>query len=423
MRRRTLLTGALAGAAPLAGGALAGCSNSGAAAGSSGARTVISYGMWDPLQVAGMQKIIREFRKEHPDIDVKIQVTPFSSYWTTLKTAMRGGSAPDVFWINAVNLQLYASEGVLEPLDRYIERDGVDMGVHPEELLQMYTYEGSRYAMPKDFDTIALWYNKELFDKKGIKYPDEHWTWDDVRDAAAELTDPRAGVHGIAAEMSRQYTFYNTIAQADGYVLRDGRSGFGDPRTIDGLRFWTDLIDRGHSPSQSAMTDTRGRQLYLSEKVAMNYDVSSQAPTLYAAPAIKDHGDVAVLPKGRRRATTIHGLAAAVSGKSRHTEAAWQFVKFLGSRKAAEIQGREGITIPSYEGTQDIWVKSMPEFGVRAFIDQLAYAVPYPASKLTPVWENLQPQLLGGPFTGKGGIEDAARTLGRQMDLALEQER
>jgi multiple sugar transport system substrate-binding protein len=39
------------------------------------------------------------------------------------------------------------------------------------------------------------------------------------------------------------------------------------------------------------------------------------------------------------------------------------------------------------------------------------------------VWENLQPQLLGGPFTGKGGIEDAARTLGRQMDLALEQER
>src|SRR5690606_12276234 len=147
----------------------------------------------------------------------------------------------DVFWMNAVNLQLYASEGVLEPLDPYLKRDEFDIGVHPEELLRMYTHDGTHYAMPKDFDTIGLWYNKELFDKAGIDYPDESWTWETVQDAAAELTDPRAGVHGIAAEMSRQYTYYNTIAQAGGYVLRDGRSGFADPRTIDGLRFWTDL--------------------------------------------------------------------------------------------------------------------------------------------------------------------------------------
>ncbi|QPP07491.1 sugar ABC transporter substrate-binding protein [Streptomyces bathyalis] len=422
MRRRTLLAGALA-ATPVAAGAATGCSAGGASARTSGGRTTISYGMWDQLQVAGMEKIIKAFEAEHPKISVSIQVTPFTSYWTTLKTAMRGGSAPDVFWMNAVNLQLYASEGVLEPLDPFIERDGFDMGVHPEELLRMYTYERTRYAMPKDFDTIGLWYNKELFDKAGIKYPDESWTWDTVRDAAAELTDPRAGVHGIAAEMSRQYTYYNSIAQAGGYVIRDGRSGFGDPRTIDGLRFWTDLIDRGHSPSQSAMTDTRGRQLYLSEKVAMNYDLSAMASQMYAEPAIKDHGAVAVLPKGRERGTTIHGLANAISGKSPNTEAAWEFVRFLGSRKAAEIQAREGVTISSYEGTQDAWVKSMPEFDLKVFTDMLDYAVPYPASKYTTVWENLQPQLLGGPFTGKGGIEDASRTLGRQMDLALEQEK
>jgi multiple sugar transport system substrate-binding protein len=155
----------------------------------------------------------------------------------------------------------------------------------------------------------------------------------------------------------------------------------------------------------------------------MNYDLSAMASQMYAAPEIKDHGGVAVLPKGRERATTIHGLAAAISGKSPNAEAAWQFVKFIGSRKAAEIQARGGVTISSYAGTQDTWVKSMPEFDLRSFIDMLDYAVPYPASQHTAVWENLQPQLLGGPFTGKGGIEDAARTLGRQMDLALEQEK
>lgn len=421
MRRRSLLAGALA--APLAAAAATGCSGGGGSPRTPGGRTTISYGMWDPLQVPGMEKIIKAFEEEHPDISVRIQLTPFTSYWTTLKTAMRGGSAPDVFWMNAVNLQLYAQGGALRPLDAFIERDGFDMGVHPEELLRMYTHEGTRYAMPKDFDTIGLWYNKELFDKAGIEYPDESWTWETVREAAAELTDPRRGVHGIAAEMSRQYTYYNTIAQAGGYVIRDGKSGFGDPRSIEGLRFWTDLIDKGHSPTQSAMTDTTGRQLYLSEKVAMNYDLSAMASQMYAAPPIKDHGSVAVLPKGQRRATTIHGLAAAISGKSEHPEAAWKFVRFLGSRKAARIQSGEGATISSHAGTQDAWVESMPEFDLKVFIDMLDYAVPYPASKLTPVWENLQPQFLGGPFSGKGGIESASRTLARQMDLALEQEK
>ncbi|WP_181764874.1 ABC transporter substrate-binding protein [Streptomyces albidus (ex Kaewkla and Franco 2022)] len=421
MRRRSLLTGALA--APFAAAAATGCSSKGGSSRTSGGRTTISYGMWDTLQVAGTEKIIKAFEAEHPGISVQIQLTPFPSYWTTLKTAMRGGSAPDVFWMNAVNLQMYAEGGALRPLDPFIERDGFDMAVHPEELLRMYSYKGTRFAMPKDFDTIGLWYNKELFDKAGIKYPDDSWTWDTVRDAAAELTDPRAGVHGIAAEMSRQYTYYNTIAQAGGYVIRDGRSGFADERTIEGLRFWTDLIDKGHSPSQSAMTDTRGRQLYLSEKVAMNYDLSAMASQMYAAPAIKDHGGVAVLPEGRRRGTVIHGLASAISSKSEHPEAAWKFAKFMGSRKAALIQASEGVTISSYAGTQDAWVKSMPEFGLGVFIDMLDYAVPYPASRRTTVWENLQPQLLGGPFTGKGGIESASRTLARQMDLALEQEK
>ncbi|KAF4407457.1 MULTISPECIES: sugar ABC transporter substrate-binding protein [Streptomyces] len=419
MRRRSLLAGAVAATPVLA----TGCSGGGDSPDGSGGRTVLRYGMWDPLQVPGMRKIAKAFEAEHPEISVKIEVTPFDAYWTTLKTAMRGGSAPDVFWMNAVNIQLYASNGVLRPLDEFIERDGFDMGVHPGELVGMYSYGGERYAMPKDFDTIGLWYNKELFDRAGVPYPDDTWTWDTLRDAAAELTDPSRGVHGITGEMWRQYTYYNTIPQAGGYVIRDGRSGFDDPRTIEGLRLWTDMIDRGWSPSQSAMTDTRGRQLYLSERTAMNYDLSAMASQMYASPAIRDHGGVAVLPRGRERATTIHGLANAISGKSPRAGAAWEFVKFMGSRRAAEIQAREGVTISSYAGTQDIWVKSMPEFELRHFIDMLDYAVPYPASKYTAAWENLQTQLLGRPWTGKGGIEEAARTLARQMNLALEQEK
>ncbi|MEV0253990.1 sugar ABC transporter substrate-binding protein [Streptomyces sp. NPDC050732] len=416
MRRRTLLGGALA--APL----LAACSG-GSDGTDSGGRTTLSYGMWDPAQAPGMEKIIAAFEKRNPRISVRIQLTPWASYWTTLKTSMRGGTAPDVFWMNAVNFQLYASNGVLEPLSGHIKADSTPVDRHPEALVKLYSYQGTQYGLPKDFDTIGLWYNKQLFDKAGIKYPDESWTWDDVRDAAAELTDPHKGVHGFAAEMHRQIKIYPAVVGADGFILRDGRSGFGDDRSIEGLRFLTDMIDRGWSPPQSAMTESVGRVRYWSEKVAMNYDLSAMSGQMYAVPALKDHGGIAVLPKGRRRATIIHGLANVISAKSDKKAAAWKFVHFMAGREAAEIQAEAGVTISSYEGTQDAWLKSMPEFDLKHFIEMQKYAVPYPSSENTAVWENLQYPLLGAAFSGKGGIESAARTLGEQMDRALKEER
>lgn len=417
MRRRTLLYGAMA--APL----LAACSGRSDDGKGSRGRTTLSYGVWDVAQVPGLQKVIDAFEKQNPGISVRMELTPWSSYWTTLKTAMRGGTAPDVFWMNAVNLQLYASSGVLEPLSGHIESDRTPVDRHPGALVKIYAYQGTQYGIPKDFDTIGLWYNKALFDKAGIKYPDATWTWDDVRDAAAELTDPRARVHGMAAEMDRQGQLYPAIHGAGGYVLRDGRSGFGDERSIEGLRYWTDMIDRGWSPPQSAMVESKGRNRYWSEKTAMYYDLSAMAGQMYAVPALKDHGGVAVLPKGRERATIIHGLANVISAKSRKKEAAWKFVHFMAGREAAEIQASAGVTISFYEGTQGAWLKSMPEFDLKHFVEMQEYAVPYPSSKNTAVWENLQYPLLGAAFSGKGGIESAARTLGEQMDRALKEER
>lgn len=417
MRRRTLLYGAMA--APL----LAACSGESDDGKGSGGRTTLSYGVWDVAQVPGLQKVIDAFEKENPGISVRMELTPWSSYWTTLKTSMRGGTAPDVFWMNAVNLQLYASSGVLEPLSGHIKSDRTPVDRHPESLVKIYAYQGEQYGLPKDFDTIGLWYNKALFDKAGIKYPDTTWTWDDVRDAAAELTNPRERVHGMAAEMDRQGQLYPAIHGAGGYVLQDGKSGFGDERSIEGLRYWTDMIDRGWSPPQSAMVESKARNRFWSEKAAMVYEISAFSGQYYAVPEIKDHGGVTVLPKGRERATIIHGLANVISAKSRKKAAAWKFVHFMAGREAAEIQASAGITISSYEETQGAWLKSMPEFDLKHFIEMQEYAVPYPSSKNTAVWENLQYPLLGAAFSGKGGIESAARTLGEQMDRALKEER
>ncbi|MGV9777833.1 ABC transporter substrate-binding protein [Streptosporangium sp. NPDC003464] len=385
----------------------------------------ISYGIWDLEQQPALEQAAAEFSKRNPDVKVKIQVTGWDEYWAKLKAAATGGAAPDVFWMNGPNFKLYASNGMLLPLADRIAAEKVDMSVFPKSLVDLYTYEGKSYGLPKDFDTIGLWYNKKLFDAAGLKYPDESWTWDDLRAAAKKLTKADKSVQGIAAELNNQATFYNTIAQAGGYALSpDGTtSGYDQPATIEGLKFWTDLIKDGLSPTQQQMTDSKPVEMFESGKVAMYYSGSWYATRFNKNTATKDTIDVAPLPAGRKRAVVTHGGANVVFAKSEHADAAWKFVRFLGSKDAADIIGRSGAVIPAYAGTQQAWIDSAPQFHLKVFIDQLAVSVPYPSSKNTAGWMDEEPKYLSKAWTGEVGIEEAAKDLAAKMNASLAQEK
>lgn len=94
-----------------------------------------------------------------------------------------------------------------------MKADPVDLSPIAPALLQAFTYDGSLYAIPKDFDTVGLWYNKALFDAAGVAYPDDSWTWQTLRDAAIKLTDPTNGVYGFVVNAGTRAGYYNFIAQ------------------------------------------------------------------------------------------------------------------------------------------------------------------------------------------------------------------
>lgn len=385
----------------------------------------ISYGMWDLEQQPAYEKAAAAFTKSNPNIKVKIQTTGWDEYWAKLKAAASGGAAPDVFWMNGPNFKLYASNGMLLPLADKIAAEKVDLSVYPKALVDLYTYEGKNYGFPKDFDTIGLWYNKKLFDAAGVTYPDETWTWEDLREVAQRLTTKDKSVYGIAAELNNQATYYNTIAQAGGYALSpDGTaSGYDQPATIEGLKFWTDLIKDGLSPTQQQMTDSKPVEMFESGKVAMYYSGSWFAGRFNKNAATKDTIDVAPLPAGKNKAVVTHGGTNVVSAKSKHTDAAWKFVRFLGSKEAADIIGGSGAVIPAYAGTQQAWVDSAPQFKLQIFIDQLAISFPYPASKNTAAWMDEEVKILTKAWTGEVTADEAAKELAAKMNAALAQEK
>lgn len=389
------------------------------------ANVTLSYRIWDVNQAPAMEEIARAFEAENPGIRVQVEVIPWAQYWTNLETAATGRNLPDVFWLNASNFELYATNNMLRPLDPHLEGSSIDLNNYPQSLLELYSNNGNLYAMPKDMDTIGLWYNKELFDQAGVAYPDESWTWDDLVEAAIALTDEENQVWGIAAELSHQSGFFNTVYQAGGWIVNEDRTkaGHAEPESIEGLKFWTDLINvHKVSPSQAQMTDTEPISFFESGRAAMFYTGSWNQVRFMNNEYTRDRVDVAVLPKGKQRAVVIHGLGNVIAANTRHPEEAWKFVEFLGSRRAHEIQAATGTVIPAYLDLQSDWVASNPNFNLQIFLDQVEYTVAYPVSVQAGRWQQLQIDYLTPAWAGEQSIEEAARETARQVQRVLDEE-
>ncbi|NYF16023.1 multiple sugar transport system substrate-binding protein [Microbacterium sp. AK009] len=412
-------TATVAAAVLLTACASGGSSDSGGSEGD-GDGVTLTYGVWS--QDETMQQLIDAFEAENPDISVELQVSPWTEYWTELQVSAQGGTAPDAFWMLGDRFQVYAANDQLLPLGDAISDAGIDLGVYPEALVDLFTYNDELYGLPKDFDTIGLWYNKALFDAAGVAYPTDQWTWEDVRTAAEQLTNAEAGVYGIAAPFNRQEGYYNTVAQAGGYIIEDGKSGYSDPKTQEGIQFWTDLQAAGVSPTLEEFADTEAVAQFENGTVAMYYGGSFYAQRFYDNEELRANVDVTVLPQGAERATVINGIQNVGFAGTDHPEELKKFLLFLGGEEAAQIQAETGAVIPAYEGTQQAWVDSMPEFNLQAFIDEVPYGVVYPVSADTAAWNALEDEYLPPAWNGTTTVQEAADQLAEAMDAALAEE-
>ena len=154
----------------------------------------LTFAFWDTNQEPGMKAIAEADMAEHPNVTIEVQVTPWSEYWTKLEASAMGGAMPDVFWMHSNQFFKYVTANTLLSLDSL----NYDYTPYPEGVTSLYTYEGTHYAIPKDYDTIALVYTKEIFDNAGVAYPDDTWTWDTLLEVAQKLNDPDNGKIGRA---------------------------------------------------------------------------------------------------------------------------------------------------------------------------------------------------------------------------------
>jgi multiple sugar transport system substrate-binding protein len=386
LSRRGLVKAGVAGLSVGLLSALPGGRSAGAqGTGYGGESATLSYGMWDAAQRPGVDKQIAAFNQQFPNIKIEPTVVPFDDYWTKLQTGVAGGQTYDVFWMNVANLPVFASQGALAPVEPIIGDGGADPGKYPKALVASYTFDGKSYGIPRDFDTIALFYNTRLFDQAGVAHPTDAWTWDDLRQAAEKLTKD-GGPWGFGALISDQQNYFNFIFQNEGKILSDDNTKclIDDPASCEALDYLAQYFQKGWTPSVSIMQANDPEQtLFPAGQIAMMPGGSWNARTYSEAdPAIK----VAPLPTGKKRASMIHGLANVIWAKSSNQPAALEWVKYLASEEAERILGETGTVIPAMQGLQEGWVASMPDLDLKVFIDAIDYSVPMPSPPSGPEW-------------------------------------
>ncbi|WP_020615479.1 ABC transporter substrate-binding protein [Paenibacillus daejeonensis] len=385
-----------------------------------GDEVTLRYAVWDANQANGLRVMADEFEAANAGIKIDIEVVGWSDYWTMLEAGATGGSLPDVFWMHSNEIYRYASNGMLMNLNTYIESsDQVDLSKFPQGIVDIYNFQGNQYGVPKDFDTIGLWYNKTLFDEAGVGYPDESWTWDDLYDAAKALT--KDGVYGILAPLHNQEGYYNFVYQNGGTIITDDKqSGYDDPKTIEALEYYVRFVREGLSPE--VYGDAERAEAIQNGLAAMGFFGSWNLSGFTANNFMAEHFDVAVLPKQERQASIYNGLAHAIAHNTEHPEEAWTFTEYLGSKEGQERHAELGIAISAYEGAADLWVSSNDTFNVKAFVDMVAYGVIRPYSNTTIVWEDRAYESLRAAFTGDVDVEEAASNAASAMNQILAEE-
>lgn len=343
--------------------------------------------VWDENWKTVIQSAVDAWTEKYcPGADVEVIQVPWGQYWDLLKTDAASGDLPDIFNMSQDQFYFYASNDALLNLTPYLDAAGIDSTVWGKGLVDPYRYgdNGDVYGAPLNWDTVALFYNKDLFDAAGLDYPTADWTWDEFATAAEKLTDPANGVWGASVYNDYQSGWANWVASTGVEPVATagrGQCTFTEPGSVEALTFLKGLTDKGYMPTISQLGGTNaddGYNLFKSGKVAMFSNGEWQLPNF-----IKDvtdiNWDIVQLPKnpttGRSRAI-LHAVSYAASANTENPDLAANLIQYLASDEGEQFFADAGGVPPAdpNPALQDAWINSFGDTGknIQAFVDATA---------------------------------------------------
>lgn len=350
----------------------------------------LEFYIWDELQAPATQKMIDGFCETHSNVTIELTVIPFDQYIVKMQTVLSTGTGPDLCWINTSLGSQYMSTGALENLTPLIERDGYDVSELNQNIRDGYTYEDSLYAIPKDLDTVVVFYNKELFDRANVEYPNNSWTWEDFRETAKACTIE--GTQYGYTNNNNERTYYSLIMANGGSLYNDKHTEATVNTDVarDAVQFLCDIANVDHSaPSGPEAIELGDQTLFMNGQAALDVNGSWVFPTY--AESLGDKLGVAEMPTGTSGKSSIsHGIGYAMPAGGKNVDITWEFLKYLGGAEAQAFQARD--VIPANNTVANLWAEQYAEYDLSAVISSLEYSpiLPLAAKNAASVRECLK---------------------------------
>jgi multiple sugar transport system substrate-binding protein len=311
----------------------------------------ITLSGWQSSPTEGqlLDKVIREFEAKNPTIKVKREVIN-SQYMDVIRTRLIGEVAPDVFYLEAFEAPALMRSGVLEPLNSYIKPDFKLNDFEPK-LINAFKRNNTIYGIPKDFSTLALFYNSTALKEAGFSRPPK--TWSELREYAKKLTIDknkdgkidRYGL-GITPELPRQVFMIKAFGGS--LVDQNNNAAFANQNGIQGLQLVIDQYRRDRSAVQPSDVGANSIGEALGQgRVAMAIEGNWSIPYLRENfPNSKFQ--IAEIPTvNSRKGSMIFTVSYAINRQSKHKDKAWKLIQYLTDEIGMKSWANQGIALPS----------------------------------------------------------------------------
>lgn len=165
------------------------------------------------------------YMQRNPNVKIIAEYQGFDGYHDKLVTQIYSGTEPDVYQLdNNVYFADLAMTDRLTRLNDFIKDGVIDISDYPADALNWAAYNGIQYGIPTGLNGPVLYYNKDIFDRAGVEYPTNYWTWADLENAGKKIHAYDSSLYGmkepsyfLTEAMMRQKGGW--IADADGNLL------------------------------------------------------------------------------------------------------------------------------------------------------------------------------------------------------------
>ncbi len=404
--------------------ALAGCRGSGARAADQAVVLRFWNGFTGP-DGATMEKIVRRFNREHPNIQVRMQIIPWSTYYDKVTLSLAYGGAPEVFILHASRLPEYADCNAVSRVEDLIARTHLDANDFAPRAWTAAHWKGKQYAIPLDCHPIGLYYNTDLFKKAGIV--DEHGqakpprTLDEFLADARKLTIDSDG-DGKPEQWGFVYTWLRTnahtfLAQYDTSLLTPNgrRCGLDTPDAEAAMRLMGDIIHKYRVCPPPEGTDAwmgfrTGKVAMAMEGIYMLSSLEDQkglafagapAPVFGRHPAVWGDSHMMVMPRD---------LDAA------HRRAAWEFIRYLSDHSLDWSKGGQVPVRKSIISTPE-FRKLRVQYAFSKELDYVVYQAPSVATnQVLPFEDAAVEAVLNRIKTPREALLEASRRVNNVLE-------